>query len=113
MKNPIVIAVDAMGGDNSPKKIIDGIELSIREIGYGDVSINKKMKNYLNLFYSLLEKIESLNLDNNEVFMDLLKKYLNTDKNLDFYVNYFNKYRLFLTKNTLNNFTKDIINLNF
>jgi len=27
MKNPIVIAVDAMGGDNSPKKIIEGIEL--------------------------------------------------------------------------------------
>ena len=27
MKNPIVIAVDAMGGDNSPKKIIDGIDL--------------------------------------------------------------------------------------
>ena len=93
--------------------IIKQIELSIREIGYGDVSINKKMKNYLNLFYSLLEKIESLNLDNNEVFMDLLKKYLNTDKNLDFYVNYFNKYRLFLTKNTLNNFTKDILNLIF
>ena len=27
MEKPIVIAVDAMGGDNSPKKIIDGIEL--------------------------------------------------------------------------------------
>ena len=27
MKKPIIIAVDAMGGDNSPKKIIDGIEL--------------------------------------------------------------------------------------
>ena len=27
MKNSITIAVDAMGGDNSPKKIIDGIEL--------------------------------------------------------------------------------------
>ena len=27
MKKKIVIAVDAMGGDNSPKKIIDGIEL--------------------------------------------------------------------------------------
>ena len=25
MKNPILIAVDAMGGDNSPKKVIDGI----------------------------------------------------------------------------------------
>ena len=27
MNKPIVIAIDAMGGDNSPKKIIDGIEL--------------------------------------------------------------------------------------
>ena len=93
--------------------IIKQIELSIREIGYGDASINKKMKNYLNLFYSLLEKIESLDLDNIEVLMNLLKKYLNTEKNLHFYVEYFNKYRIFLTKNTLNNFTKDIINLNF
>jgi len=31
MNNPIVIAVDAMGGDNSPKKIIDGIELYYRK----------------------------------------------------------------------------------
>ncbi len=27
MNNPIVIAIDAMGGENSPKKVIDGIEL--------------------------------------------------------------------------------------
>ena len=93
--------------------IIKQIELSIREIGYGDASINKKMKNYLNLFYSLLEKIESLDFDNIEVLMNLLKKYLNTEKNLDFYAEYFNKYRIFLTKNTLNSFTKDILNLNF
>tara|TARA_B100001173_G_scaffold301269_1_gene301655 strand:- start:28 stop:1035 length:1008 start_codon:yes stop_codon:yes gene_type:complete len=31
MNKPIVIAVDAMGGDNSPKKIIDGIELFQKE----------------------------------------------------------------------------------
>ncbi len=31
MNNPIVIAVDAMGGDNSPNKIIDGIELYSKE----------------------------------------------------------------------------------
>ena len=31
--------------------IIRQIELSIREIGYGDVSVNKKMKDYVNLFY--------------------------------------------------------------
>jgi len=93
--------------------IIKQIELSIREIGYGDASINKKMKNYLNLFYSILDKIESTNLDIDENHIGLIKKYLNTDINLDFYTNYFNKYRIFLAKNTLNNFTKDIINLNF
>jgi len=93
--------------------IIRQIELSIREIGYGDASINKKMKDYLNLFYSILEKIESTDLDKNENHKNLIKKYLNTDLNLDFYSKYFNKYRLFLAKNTLNNFTKDIINLNF
>ena len=27
------------------------LELSIREIGYGDQSINKKMKDYINLFH--------------------------------------------------------------
>ena len=39
--------------------LIRQIELSIREIGYGDVSVNKKMKDYVNLFYSILEKIEN------------------------------------------------------
>ena len=71
------------------------------------------MKDFVNLFYSIVDKIETLDLSNNENQLSLLKKYLNTDKNLDFYADYFNKYRLFLTKNTLNNFTKDIINLNF
>ena len=93
--------------------VIRQIELSIREIGYGDVSVNKKMKDYINLFYSIVEEIEKSDLSNNENKITLLKKYLNTDKNMDFYIEYFNKYRLFLTKNTLNIFTKDIINLNF
>ena len=93
--------------------IIRQIELSIREIGYGDVSVNKKMKDFVNLFYHLVEEIEKIDLDENKNQINFLKKYLNTDKNLDFYADYFNKYRLFLTKNTLNHFTKDIINLNF
>ena len=93
--------------------IIRQIELSIRELGYGDVSVNKKMKDFINLFYSIVEKIETLDFTDNQNRLNLLKKYLNTDKNLDFHVDYFNKYRLFLKKNTLNSFTKDIINFNF
>jgi len=93
--------------------VIKQIEISIREIGYGDMSVNKNMKNYINLFYSIIEHIEKLDLSNNANQLRLLKKYLNNHKNIDFYVDYFNKYRLFLAKNTLKNFTKDIINLNF
>ena len=93
--------------------IIKQIEHSIREAGYGDVSVNKKMKDLVNLFYSMIENIEKSDLANNENLIIILKKYLNSDKNLYFYADYFNKYRLFLAKNTLNNFTKDIINLNF
>ena len=41
------------------------IELSVREIGYGDASINKKMKNYVNFFYDLLSKIDKWDTANN------------------------------------------------
>ena len=33
------------------------LELSIREIGYGDQSINKKMKDYINLFHSIVSEV--------------------------------------------------------
>ena len=42
------------------------LELSIREIGYGDQSINKKMKDYINLFHCIVSDIhfwENLNKD--------------------------------------------------
>ena len=30
MTNKVKIAIDAMGGENSPKKIIEGIEISLK-----------------------------------------------------------------------------------
>ena len=33
------------------------MELTIREIGYGDQSINKKMKEYINFFHFILLEI--------------------------------------------------------
>ena len=93
--------------------IIRQIELSIREIGYGDVSVNKKMKDFINLFYFIVNEIEKNDFSENKNLSNLLRKHLNIDKNIEFYEDYFNKYRIFLTKNTLNNFTKDILNLNF
>ena len=87
------------------------IELSIREIGYGDVAVNKKMKDYVNLFYSILEKIEKWDNLNKVDKIDLFSKFININEDNDLIVNYFDKYRDFLLKNSLNIFTKDIINL--
>ena len=86
------------------------IDSSLREIGYGDASINKRMKEYLNLFYSILNKVDSWEKLKFSKKKDIIKIYLNIEKNLDYYVEYFDKYSFFLINNTLNNFSKDIIN---
>ena len=87
------------------------VELSIREIGYGDATINKKMKEYVNLLFSVIDKIDNWEMMNNSdrkaIFSTFVQDVLNTDD----YVNYFDKYRNFLTKNTFKNLSKDIISL--
>ena len=89
------------------------IELSIREIGYGDASINKKMKEYVNLMHVIINKIESwenLDLGSKSKF---LSDFISVDKKSSFFVNYFDKYSLYLTKNSFNYFTKEVISHKF
>ena len=93
--------------------VIRQIELSIREIAYGDVSVNKKMKEFVNLFYSIIDKIDSWNLINKDDKIQIIENFFNIDKKTDFYVNYFDKYSFFLSNNTLNNFSKELITLKF
>ena len=103
---------------NNDKKIIQEIydysfrqlELSIREIGYGDQSINKRMKDYLNLFYSMLEKLhnwEDLSILNKR---SIFSFFLNNSANTSYLVDYFEKYRLNLLNNSLNSYIKGVIN---
>ena len=87
------------------------IELSIREIGYGDASINKKMKEYVNLLFSIIDKIDSWELKTNDQKIDIIKFYRDDIINYQNIVNYYEKYREYLIKNTFNNLTKDIITL--
>ena len=93
--------------------IVRQLELSIREIGYGDVSVNKKMKDYVNLFYSILENIDEWDKFNKLKKTIMLRNLLNIKEDDDFFTKYFDKYRDFLIKNPLKNFTKDIIDLKF
>jgi len=85
------------------------LELSIREIGYGDQSINKKMKNYLNLFYDMIDKIHDWESLSNNDKQKTLSNFLNKSADIPYLVEYFNKYRLNLSNNTLNFHIKGVI----
>jgi len=85
------------------------LELSIREIGYGDQSINKKMKDYINLFHGMLSDIHFWDSLNNNKKIDLLKKYLLDYSDLKLIVDYFDNFNDNLSKNTLNFFLKSVI----
>ena len=89
------------------------IELSLREIGYGDVSINKKMKDYINIFYSILDKINDWNNLNNDKKGEILGFYYKLKGNHLKIVNYFNNFEIYLSKTTLKSFTKSVINHKF
>ncbi len=104
--------------ENNDKKLLQEIydyifrqvELSIREIGYGDQSINKKMKDYLNLFYGMIDKIHDWDTLTSETKKSLLEKFLDNAVNTEFLVEYFEKYNLNLINNTLNSHIKGVIN---
>ena len=89
------------------------IELSIREIGYGDASINAKMKKYLNLFHLILDKVERWDHIPNIKKKDFLSDNLNFQSELDYLIKYIDKYIIYLSNNTLNYFSKDVISLEF
>ena len=85
------------------------LELSIREIGYGDQSINKKMKIYLNLFHAIVSEIHFWDkLDKHEK-LKKLSSFLEDFKKIDILVDYFDSFSLNLKKKTLNFFLKSVI----
>ena len=93
--------------------IFNQLEASLREIGYGDTSINKKMKNYVNLFYSILTKIDDWENLDKESQNQILKFYLNIKKESFVLAEYFEKYRNYLKKSTFNSLLKGVIKPNF
>ncbi len=91
---------------------IKQIELSIREIGYGDATINKKMKEYVNLLFSIIDRIDNWHkLDFKKKKGILMLFIAEPHDKYEKYVKYFDKYSDFLSKNSFNNLTKDIITL--
>ena len=85
------------------------LELSIREIGYGDQSINKKMKDYINLFHDMIDKFHFWDDLKKEQKQEIIGNYTYNSKNSSFLLNYFESYLDSLKKNTLNSYIKSVI----
>jgi|TARA_B100000929_G_C15480797_1_gene411146 cytochrome b pre-mRNA-processing protein 3 len=93
--------------------IFNQIELSIREIGYGDSTVNKKMKEYINLFYKIIDNVELWEKLNFNEKINFFSEFIDTTLENTFYIDYFNKYSIYLTKMSFNYFTKDVISHKF
>ena len=78
------------------------LELNIREIGYGDQSINKKMKIYINLFHTILDKFYDWDTSEKTVKSEKIKYFIDFLDENDHLVEYFDNYYENLKKSSLN-----------
>ena len=86
------------------------LELSIREIGYGDQSINKKMKDYINLFHSMVSEIHFWNNLTRRQKLEKFSIFLTDFKEIDHLLDYFELFDQNLSKKTLNSYLKSVSN---
>ena len=72
---------------NKTQEIFDNIflniEYHIRELGYGDVAVNKKMKSLTKIFYDILLNLDKTDADLFDQNNKVLKKYFFTNDNFD------------------------------
>ena len=86
------------------------LELSIREIGYGDQSINKKMKDYINLFHSIISEIHFWNDINKEEKKNKFRLFLENDMEIDHLIDYFDDFEVKLSKKNLISYLNSVCN---
>jgi len=86
------------------------LELSIREIGYGDQSINKKMKDYINLFHSMVSEIHFWDDLTKSDKLNKISIFLSDFHNNEELLEYFDLFNTNLSKKTLNSYLKSVSN---
>ena len=93
------------------------IENNLRELGFGDIAVNKKMKELNKILYDILLKLEVINHNNKnfEINHNLLLKYfakLNDQKNEEFleFKSYFTDFYNFCFELPLDNMLSKAIN---
>lgn len=72
--------------------IFSRIEADLREIGYGDMSVNKKMKVIVTKFYSILVDFKNFTDKSNNHKTDILLKYFSDIKQKDQFIEFLDTY---------------------
>ena len=86
------------------------LELSLREIGYGDQSINKKMKDYINHFHFVISELHQWdNLSSTEKEKKI-SSFLDNFTKIDYLIEYFDTFLKNLKEKTLNSYLKSVSN---
>ena len=98
--------------------LFNNIEYNLRELGFGDVSVNKKMKDLNKLFYDILLKINKSNDGLFDLNEKLIFNYFNNTKSLkqselDLFKEYFTKFYDFCFELPLDNMVRDAEKFNY
>ena len=89
------------------------LELNLREYGHGDVNVNKNMKIYINNFFNILNQIISWDILVYKDKESIISNSLSVKSNVDKLVDYFERYRNYIKKTSLNLFLKGVKNHKF
>ena len=118
----ILIALkNKKSGKNIQQSIFDfffkQIELNCRELGYGDMTVNKKMKELVKIFYEILMKCNNwkkLHMENkNNLLLNFFSNNRDDEIITDKLTNYFNKFAFFVEDIPLNSITKGVFNFDY
>ena len=97
--------------------VFQNIEYHMRELGHGDVSVNKNMKNLNKIFYDILYNLDQDLYDTEKSKKLLLKYFFSKDKSDDEKAtklgNYFQKFRDFCFDLDVNNMLNGSINFKY
>ena len=96
------------------------IENNLRELGFGDVSVNKKMKDFNKILYDILLKLEEKNSDSKllKINHNLIAKYFNELKDpkcneFNDFKSYFQEFFKFCFELSLQNMVREAINFKY
>ena len=100
---------------SSYDSLFNNIEYNIRELGYGDVSVNKKMKDYNKILYDILLKLQDPKFNEFKINKKLIFTYFSELESLEeekyvFFEDYFLNFYNFCFELPLDSMIREAIN---